>query len=85
MKYIKTTQENGTMEVFIFPHSVDHDNMATMISLQRGESSAVFRRPVSAGFYDDINGCYGNSETLGLTSEMNIDTELVKKQMDGVV
>ena len=81
MKYIKTTQPNGALEVFIFPLAIDHDRMALMLSIERGSGTWIKRTPVSAGFYNESRGCYGNSETLGLTSEMDIDTELVERQM----
>lgn len=85
MKYIKTAQENGTMEVFIFPITIDHDKMADSLGVIRDrDGSRVSRKPVSAGFYDSHNGCTGRSETLNKDSQAG-DTELVERQMSGGV
>jgi hypothetical protein len=73
MKYIVTKQENGTEEIFIFPDSVYHKDMAEAVGYLKDRSDngrdwrRLDREPISAGF---VRGgkCEGNSESLGLRS-----------------
>jgi len=74
MKYIVTKQDNDTEEIFIFPVSVYHKDMAEAVQylkehdpLVYGKWERIYREPISAGF---VRGgkCEGSSESLGLRS-----------------
>lgn len=84
MKYIRTTNEEGEDEIFTFPDTVNHDCMAEALELIRNQTygnwSRVLRKPVSAGFIDAGGNCHGVSESLGLESLGDEDTELLRNQ-----
>lgn len=81
MKYIVTKQENGTEEIFIFPKSVHHKDMAEAVGFLKDRSGAgsswkrLIREPISAGFVEG-GKCLGNSESLMLASRTE-DTALL--------
>lgn len=87
MKYIVTariTETHIIEEVFVFPSSVDHDAFAESVArlkkrLPGGKWTRETRRPIAAGFYDPEYGCFGSSETLGLSSRGIDDLELIMK------
>ena len=85
MKYICTANEQGKLEIFVFPKSIDHDAMAEVISgikdSTRGIWSRVMREPVSAGFVSSQKKCHGESITLNLKSREE-DTSLLMSQFD---
>lgn len=85
MKYVKTEDENGHQEIFIFPKTVNHDDLAEILSYikvwQGNEWDRLFKKPISAGFVDRDWNCYGRSETLNLDSCPVEDTALLAKQM----
>jgi hypothetical protein len=72
MKYIVTKSEEGKIEIFTFPDSINHDAMAEALACVRNQTYGDWRRierqPISAGFV--TNGvCHGKSETLKLESK----------------
>jgi len=82
MKFITTQDENGKVDLFMFPRSIDHDAMAEAIQGIRnkthGDWERIYRKPISAGFVE--NGkCFGRSETLGLEARKD-DTALLRYQ-----
>ena len=83
MKYVVMEGDDG-FELFTFPRTVDHDVMAEALSGMKNQTRdpwvRVLRMPVSAGFVDRENCCYGESMTLGLTSRQTEDTELLRRQ-----
>lgn len=81
MKYIVTKSEEGSEEIFVFPMTIPHREMANAVSRLKnqlhGDWRRIDREPVSAGFVE--NGvCVGDSESLGLKSRPE-DTELLKR------
>ncbi len=82
MKYIKTESEEGVLEIFTFPNSIDHDAMVEAIARARnktrGEWRRIARTPVSAGFVT-AGKCHGRSETLKLSAAEE-DTDLLNQQ-----
>ena len=83
MKYIRTIDDKGNEEIFTFPDTVNHDCMMESLSGIKnstwGNWERVYREPVSAGFVTD-GFCNGLSETLGLTSGGDRDTNLLNSQ-----
>ena len=81
MKYIVTETDNGEREIFTFPSSINHDAMAEVLwrirNQTHGDWKRINRKPVSAGFVNLDGICYGESETLGLTS--NEDDSILLK------
>jgi len=84
MKYICTIDNTDMMEIFTFPETVNHDAMAEALSSIKnqthGDWHRVMRTPISAGFVDTHNVCYGKSITLDLSSRKE-DTELLAQQL----
>jgi hypothetical protein len=89
MKYLVANLE-GHEAMFVFPRAVDHDRMAEALTMIRFGYNHNWERKllprdgkadgniISAGFVD--NGkCHGRSETLGLFSRGDADTELLPK------
>ncbi len=81
-KYIVTKQKNGTEEIFTFPESVNHKEMAMSISHIKainfdggGKWAWIEREPISAGFVVNKE-CVGMSESLGLRSR-ECDTKML--------
>jgi len=83
MKYICTDSEYGE-EIFTFPQSVHHDAMAEVLggikNHTHGNWERVRREPISAGFIDRNDNCFGKSETLGVESRGTDDTVLLAEQ-----
>ena len=83
MKYICMKSNNG-FEIFTFPNNIDHDVMVEALSGLKDQTqdpwTRVLRTPVSAGFVDRQNGCYGESMTLGLAARELEDTQLLSGQ-----
>ena len=84
MKYIVTSREDGTEEIFVFPDTVHHKDMAEAVGhlkehdrLVYGKWKRVERLPVSAGFVEG-GKCVGNSESLMLKSRPE-DTKLLPR------
>ena len=79
MKYIVTTQEDGTEEIFIFSKDINHACMAESINHMRNQNHSGWRRisrtPLSAGFIEG-GKCVGMSESLHLNSRPQ-DTALL--------
>lgn len=70
MKYVVVTCEEAGEQLFVFPHNVDHDEFASVLSYIKTGGvcwTRPVRMPVSAGFTDGQH-CYGRSETLNLES-----------------
>ena len=74
MKYIVTKTDGGTEEIFLFPDSVYHKDMADAVSYLKQHDHhdpdrwrRIHREPVSAGFVEG-GECVGLSESLGLRS-----------------
>ena len=84
MKYICTEDKDNKEEIFLFPNGIDHDCMAEMLGFIKNQSygdwERVFRLPISAGFVDKNNKCFGESVTLKLKSRGKVDTDLLKKE-----
>lgn len=82
MKYICTTSKHGE-EIFTFPHTINHDAMAEALegikNQTHGNWDLIYREPISAGFVDFKNNCFGESETLGIKSRGAEDTLLLLK------
>ncbi len=84
MKYIVTKRQDGTEELFVFPKSIHHRDMAEAVEMLREHDrynpdkwTWIQRQPVSAGFVE--NGkCVGNSESLQLVSRPE-DTVLLSR------
>jgi len=87
MKYIRTVSEQDVEEIFLFPDTVNHDAMAEVLmyikNQTHGNWERVMRTPISAGFVSADGNCYGESETLGLESMPEDDTELLRKTYGG--
>lgn len=83
MKYV-VMEGNDGFEIFTFPRTVDHDVMAEALSSMKNQTQdpwvRVLRLPVSAGFVDARECCYGESTTLGLSCREDKDTKLLKAQ-----
>lgn len=86
MKYIVTQRETeltnvNIEEIFIFPKSVNHDCFAEVAGRIKdqtyGNWHRVYREVISAGFTDGVK-CYGESESLGIKSRKDEDTQLLK-------
>ena len=82
MKYI--VYQDGDKEYLVaFPRSINHDRMAEALEALRFGSERDWHRRqgevLAAGF---ITGdrCHGSSETLGITSRLDTDTELLRAQ-----
>jgi hypothetical protein len=79
MKYI-VYLDNGTEYGVMFPSGINHNHMADAIDVLRfGGDHDWHRRQgevVAAGFIDRLGSCSGYSETLGIKSRGQIDTEL---------
>ena len=86
MKYICMKHEAGMEEIFLFPRWVNHDCMEEVLEAvkdqTRGNWKREFREPISAGFVNSSLECHGNSETLGLDSRGDVDTELLRKHLN---
>lgn len=88
MKYICFQCEGDVLEVFTFPRTVNHDDMAgaVMSLTEQGRTPArgqvrVFRAPISAGFVRPGGKCYGRSATLGLDSDSKRDSQILAQQL----
>lgn len=81
MKYITTKLPDGTEEIFIFPKSVHHTDMAEAVCFLKDHPNdragwrRIHRKPISAGFVEG-GKCVGNSESLMLASRAE-DTNLL--------
>jgi len=75
--------DGNNEEIFTFPDTVNHDCMAEVLgrikNQTHGNWQRVFREPVSAGLVDENGICYGESETLGLSSREE-DTAILRAQ-----
>ena len=84
MKYICMKDEKGKLEVFTFPRTVNHDCMAEALGAIKNTTGKnwhrVYRRPVSAGFVGPTGTCFGVSESLGLKSRGQEDTDVLARQ-----
>ena len=84
MKYICFQLASGVEEVILFPRTIHHDCFAQQQGGIKNQSygnwERVSRFPISAGFVDHSLKCYGNSETLNLTSRPE-DTLILKRQL----
>lgn len=72
------------LEVFTFPRTVNHDDMAKAIMCltdQSGYRVRVLRVPVTAGFVSPGRGCYGRSITLKLDSDGERDSRILSQQL----
>lgn len=86
MKYIVTVcvdgPNKGKEELFIFPKSINHDDMAEVVSFCKQKVGhgweRFYKQPVSAGFFDGTN-FFGRSETLDLDSRPAQDQTLYSK------
>lgn len=83
MKYIVTKQDDDTEEIFTFPDSVYHKDMAEAVSYLKQHDrynpdkwQRIHREPIAAGF---VYGgkCEGVSESLGLRSRPERDTAML--------
>jgi len=85
MKYIRTADENGKHEIFVFPESVNHDAMAEVLDRIKNQTNEPWQRlrrePVSAGFVSKDGKCFGSSMTLGIKSDQS-DTGLLLSQYE---
>lgn len=81
MKYIVMALADKE-EIFVFPRTVDHDRMAEACEAIRFGDDHNWKRKyregecIAAGFIDG-GICHGRSETLGLTSRGEKDTQLL--------
>ena len=81
MKYICAASKSGQEHIFVFPRSFDHDSMheavcGIRVDNDRGGWDREYRKPVSAGFIDESGQCHGKSETLKLSSRLDIDSQI---------
>ena len=85
MKYIRAVDSNGFHEIFVFPKTVNHDDMAEALSGIKntafGGWERIAREPVSAGFVSESGECFGSSVSLGIKSDPT-DTDLLLKQYE---
>lgn len=85
MKYIVTKNEDGLLELYMFPRHINHDCFLESLDALRtqsfGDWERVYRQPISAGFINSKFECYGSSITLDLESRPYEDTELLKKSI----
>jgi hypothetical protein len=82
MKYI-VVQLGEKESIFVFPRNIDHDRMFEALEAIRFGSERNWVREIrkngeaiSAGFIDG-GRCHGHSETLGLASRGEPDTQLL--------
>lgn len=84
MKYVvlEVTSKEVTREIpIIFPESLVHLEVATVVAVLLNDNGKKDVRPVSAGFiscidFKDIN-CHGESTSLGLKSRRDEDNRLI--------
>ena len=86
MKYL--VYQDGDQEYLVaFPRSIRHDRMAeAMAALRFGSERDWHRRQgqvLAAGFIT-TGKCHGESETLGIKSRGEADTELLRVQYNQV-
>jgi hypothetical protein len=84
MKYIVTKDEEGKVEFFMFPKSINHNDFAdavqrikTYVNGNHRDWIRLQRTPISAGFTDG-KSCTGRSETLNLDSRGRLDEMLIE-------
>lgn len=83
MKYIVTQDEdnNNREEIFIFDQIIHHDCMMEMIGRIKNQSHGNWNRQhrvaIAAGFTDGRK-CWGYSETIGLKSRGDKDSDLIQ-------
>jgi hypothetical protein len=86
MKYVvfELNSEEIKREVFVlFPDLVTHIHMATVCKLAIEECTQTTAKAISAGFYnlnefaEEPIECYGKSESLGLESRGQEDSDLI--------
>lgn len=84
MKYICTKKADGTEEIFTFSMKINHDCMMEAVESIKNQTHnrwiRIHRDIISAGFVSAKGTCFGNSETLGVKSRGDVDTELLKNQ-----
>lgn len=76
MKYVVLESVDGPL-LFVFPASIDHDAVATLL--------CRFGKPVRAGFVRrTVLGlvCQGRSILLGLEADPEVDGKLLREQLE---
>ena len=83
MKYIVTKDEDGHLELFMFPKNLNHDEFAASVNsiktFRNGNHRdwvRMRREPIAAGFTDGKH-CTGRSESLNLDSRGRLDEMLI--------
>lgn len=76
MKYVVFAEvDTGAERMYLFPETQEHREFASLMSKAW--------KPVRAGFAWAMEGyirCFGESFSLGLSSDKELDTELLKRQ-----
>lgn len=81
MKYImiKMTIKDASRYVpIIFPECLVHKNVAESMEHLMGFEHSADAITISAGFYSSIGKCHGESESLGLQSDPERDTNIIR-------
>lgn len=85
MKYVVTEDEQGTVELYMFPRHIPHDwFIEGLEALRKGTPqnwNRLYHKPISAGFVSFDWKCYGRSESLDLGSRPEEDTTLLRNQL----
>lgn len=76
MKYVIFEDEAGCRFPIIFPDVFVHSDMAEYTQYQSMDKLNKFVKPVSAGFISLKGECFGESESLNLKSDKEMDTDL---------
>lgn len=84
MKYVVTKDEDGVVELFMFPKQYHHDDFAetisglkTFVNGNPDNWERKYKEPIAAGFTDGKT-CFGRSETLDLDSRGRLDEMLLE-------
>lgn len=87
MKYIVLSNNKEEL-IFTFPNSVMHVDMLEAVQTMRitlnsrdWERKFRYFECISAGFIDENNNCWGESESIGVEAREYEDTELLKRQL----
>lgn len=80
MKYICVSGEGDKEYIYVFPRFVHHDAMEEVIShMSYAMDSCHYEKLISAGFVNSNLECFGESETLGIPSRKDKDTNLLRQ------
>jgi len=71
MKYVVIVTDDGRDEMYLFPSSVYHDEFVERLGIDQ-------QNVITAGFVNQKMECHGTSTSLGVESDPEYDTGLLK-------